>query len=280
MSVEANPTPLLKDALARVRQDVSITPRAAIILGSGVKLFDALHESLAIPYTEIFGVAPGVAGHSGVLSVGKINQKDAAPIAVFRGRYHLYEGHDWNIVTMPTRLIVDWGIPFMFMTNAAGALNTSFAVGDLMCVEGFRDHLHPQWREVGLLAALAEPSQVVRSALSDRLFEIGERIIRETNSKRKMRKGILACLHGPNYETMAEVKMLQRLGADAVGMSTAPELETVIKSATKFAALSLITNVWQENVELGGHTEVLEASQAGSQVLEALLTAYLSPADK
>jgi len=280
MSVEASPTRLLKDALARVSQAVCVRPRAAIILGSGVKLFDALHESLAIPYTEIFGVAPGVAGHSGVLSVGKINQEDDAPIAVFRGRYHLYEGHDWNIVTMPTRLIVDWGIPFMFMTNAAGALNTSFAVGDLMCVEGFRDHLHPHWREVGLIAALAEPSQVVRSALSDRLFEIGERIIRETNSKRKMRKGILACLHGPNYETMAEVKMLQRLGADAVGMSTAPELETVINSATKFAALSLITNVWQENVELGGHTEVLEASQAASQVLEELFTAFLSPADK
>jgi purine-nucleoside phosphorylase len=280
MSVEASAMPSLKDALLRVRSYFSVAPRAAIILGSGVKLFDALYESVAIPYTEIFGVAPGVAGHSGVLSVGKINEGDDAPIAVFRGRYHLYEGHDWNVVTMPTRLIVDWGIPFLFMTNAAGALNTSFAVGDLMCVEGFRDHLHPQWRELGLIGALAEPSRMVRSVLSDRLFEIGERIICKMDSPRKMRKGILACLHGPNYETMAEVKMLQRLGADAVGMSTAPELETVINSATKFAALSLITNVWQENVELGGHTEVLEASQAGSQVLEALFTAYLSPADK
>ena len=280
MSVKASATPLLKDALTLVSRELSVTPRAAIILGSGVKLFDGLYDTVAIPYAQIFGVAPGVAGHSGVLSVGKINEEDDAPIAVFRGRYHLYEGHDWDVVTMPTRLIVDWGIPFLFTTNAAGALNTSFAVGDLMCVEGFRDHLHPRWREVGLLPALAEPSRVVRSTLSEKLFEIGERIIRETDSKRKMRKGILACLHGPNYETMAEVKMLRRLGADAVGMSTAPELETVSKGATKFAAVSLITNVWQENVELGGHTEVLEASQAGSQVLEALFTGFLSAANK
>jgi purine-nucleoside phosphorylase len=250
-------------------------PSAAVVLGSGVHVLEDLKDSCSIPYSEVFGVAPTIEGHTGSLSIGRI-ESNGPMIAVLRGRFHLYEGHDWTVVTLPTRVISAWGVPKLFLTNAAGGLNRSFTVGDLMVVTGYRDHLNPCLKESGQLPALKEPATDCQNALTKELLVFGERLAAAKNGFRPLQKGVYAAVLGPNYETMAEIEMLRRLNADAVGMSTVPELKTACLSDTMSAAISVITNVWREDVPIRGHEEVLAECNAASQRLDLLLRTVLA----
>src|SRR5271156_6270679 len=112
-------------------------PRAAIVLGSGLTVFESLIDETSVSFEELFGISPGVSGHKGLLTVGKLSPTDSLPIAIFKGRFHLYEGHDWTQVTLPTDVVREWGIPILLLTNAVGAINPAFSVGDLMIVEAY-----------------------------------------------------------------------------------------------------------------------------------------------
>ncbi len=249
-------------------------PKLAVVLGSGVQVLDHLDDSRTYTYDEVFGISPSVHGHSGSLTIGDITlQSSPVKVAVFRGRFHLYEGHDWSVVTLPARVVTEWEIPHFVITNAAGGLNTSFSIGDLMVVTGYRDHLSPQWKHEGLLGAVcAEPTNC-KNELSKLILETGEKLSREDDRFRPLRTGVYAALLGPSYETLAEIEMLRRLKADAVGMSTVPELLTAGSTGTTAAAISVVTNVWDPNTPLGGHEEVLEASKMASERLDKLLKA-------
>lgn len=251
-------------------------PRAAVVLGSGVEVLPGLSEEDTYPYDEVFGVSPGVEGHSGSLTIGRLKEANNSLIAVFRGRFHLYEGHDWSVVTMPVRVVVEWGVPRLLLTNAAGGLNRSFSVGDLMVITGYRDHLSPRFKKSGLLSAVKEPPTECGNELTDRLLKAGALLMKEDSTFTALQKGVYAALLGPNYETMAEIEMLRRLKADAVGMSTVPELLSVKGTKTMAAAVSVITNVWREDVAMGGHEEVLEASRLASGRLDKLFRAVLA----
>jgi purine-nucleoside phosphorylase len=137
-------------------------------------------------------------------------------------------------------------VPKLFLTNAAGGLNRNFNVGDLMVLSAYFDLLNPKHRESGLQAALLRGSTACANELSEHIFKIGEELHAQDADFRKLQKGSYAALLGPSYETTAEIEMLRRLGADAVGMSTAPELLTAHNTATQAAAVSVITNVWKE----------------------------------
>lgn len=250
------------------------TPSAAMVLGSGVEILENLEDAVAIPYKEVFGISPTAAGHSGSLTVGRL-PSNGLFIAVLRGRFHLYEGHDWPVVTLPARTIMAWGVPRLFLTNAAGGLNKSFSVGDLMVLTGFRDHLSPHLKEIGQLPALKEPATDCTTQLTRELLFIGKTLSSTHNEFRPLQKGVYAAVLGPNYETMAEIEMLRRLKADAVGMSTVPELKTVAGSNTTAAAVSVITNVWRQDKPISGHEEVLAECKSASRRLDLLLRAYL-----
>jgi len=264
------------DVLVTLRQLSKEVPKCAIVLGSGLQIFDNLYDSESISYSELFSASTSVQGHSGMLTVGKLEPNDSAPIAVFRGRFHLYEGHSWSDVTLPVRSIAAWGVPKLFLTNAAGGINRSFSVADVMVIDAYRNCLAPELRETGLLAALQKPATNCKNSLSDEIFAIGQSLTKEEGSSNSLRRGTYIGLHGPNYETHAEIEMYRRLNVDAVGMSTVPELEAIAETATKAVAFSVITNIWQIDVKLGGHEEVLEAGKSASRFLQQLFERYLA----
>lgn len=154
---------ILKAACKRV-------PDAAVVLGSGVNVLMDLHDPVAMPFEEVFGIAPTIAGHAGSIVVGRLLETNDSPIvAVLRGRFHLYEGHNWPVVTLPARVLVEWGVPRLFLTNAAGGLNKSFNVGDLMVLTGYRDFLNPKHKETGLVSAVMQDAVSCANALTDKL---------------------------------------------------------------------------------------------------------------
>jgi purine-nucleoside phosphorylase len=245
-------------------------PEAAVVLGSGVNVLNDLTERQTYSYKDIFGISPSVQGHSGSLELGKLNGK---LIAVLRGRFHLYEGHDFDTVTLPTLCLANWGVSRLYLTNAAGALNPDFAVGDLMLITGYRDHLNPQWKELGALPALLEPITDCQNSLTKNIWANAKNIFSE-KGKVRLQHGVYAGVLGPCYETLAEVEMFKRLGADAVGMSTIPELQASSKTHMQAAAISVITNSWHQ-AKIHSHLEVLEAAKAASERLDKILQAAI-----
>lgn len=266
----ANPA---EQAVSFLRRICAEAPQAAFVLGSGVKVLEDLQESQAVSYQQVFGIAPGVAGHAGSISLGRVDGKQ---VAVLRGRFHLYEGHGWDVVSLATRVLAEWGVPRLYLTNAAGGLNDSFNVGDLMVLTGYRDMHNPKYAQTGLLPALRAETTDASNDLTRHVLSVGERLHNADKSFRKLKSGVYAGLLGPTYETLSEIDMLKKLGADAVGMSTVPELETASGTKMQAAAISVITNVWKPDESMGGHTEVLEAAKEASQRLDKLFKAIVA----
>jgi purine-nucleoside phosphorylase len=256
------------DRLSKLSPEV---PDAAVVLGSGINVLEGLADEKSASFQEIFGISPSVEGHGGSVAVGKV---EGRRVAVLRGRFHRYEGHNWDTVTLPTRAISSWGVPHFYSTNASGGLNPAFEVGDLMLISAFRDHLNPKWQELGLLPAIAAPPVPCNNSLSEHVWKIAAELARKQKTFRPIHQGVyIGCL-GPCYETMAEVEMLRRLKADAVAMSTIPELVAAEGSSTLVAAISIITNSWSSSA-IHGHKAVLAAAQAASKQLEQLLIAAI-----
>lgn len=260
-------------ACARLKELTGEIPVAAVVLGSGVNVLSDLVDSKTLSYDELFGMSPGVAGHSGTLTCGRLNQGGPL-VAVLRGRFHLYEGYDWPTVILSARTMIEWGVPNLILTNAAGGLNLSYSVGDLMMLTGYRDHLSPEWQERGLIPAVQAESTDCRNQLFEKL-QAAAQAVGQAPGSRPLQSGVYAGLLGPSYETMAEIEMLRRLKADAVGMSTVPEMLACDGTATAACAVSVITNVWRPDEVMGGHEEVLEASRTASKRLDQLFKALL-----
>ncbi len=261
------------ESVAFLRQVIKEVPVAAVVLGSGVKVLEDLDGQSSFSYDQVFGMSPTIVGHAGSLSLGRV---DGKLVAVLRGRFHLYEGHGWDVVTLATRVLIEWGVPNLYLTNAAGGLNPKFRVGDLMLLTGYRDHLNPQWKETGLVEALKRPSVGCENQLTKHIAAVGERLASGDKEFRPLRQGVYAGLLGPSYETLAEIEMLKKLQADAVGMSTVPELETAKGTKTSAAAISVVTNVWSEDTDIEGHEEVLRAAKEASERLDKLFRACVT----
>lgn len=220
----------------------------AIILGSGVSVFENKNPLASIPYSEIPGWPLGkVKGHKGLLDIYD-------GIWVLRGRAHLYEGFSWGQACFPTQFLIDHGITELIATNSAGGVNPNFEIGDLMQITGYLDFLKPA-KARGNLENLTKA--VVK-------FETTK-----INSA-EMRSGNYIGVHGPNYETDAEIALFRKLGADAVGMSTIPEIETAVNAGIKITAVSIITNVYGKTEDLG-HEGVLDVAKKSSKKLTELL---------
>ena len=255
----------LDEAADLLRSRTPLQPAMGIILGSGLGAFaDSLEAAVSVPYAEIpHFPASTVVGHGGALVVGRCQ---GVPVAVMKGRVHFYEGYSLEQVVFPARVLGRLGIETLLVTNAAGAVNTTFAPGDLMVIE---DHIN-------LLGnPLVGPNE---DALGERFIDMSEaydrglRDVAEAACRAsgvRARRGVYLALTGPTFETPAEIRMFRTLGADAVGMSTVPEVIALRHMGVRVVGLSCITNmaagVLDQKLD---HREVLET---GERVKGALM---------
>ncbi|NLG25005.1 MAG: purine-nucleoside phosphorylase [Clostridiales bacterium] len=215
-------------------------PKVCVVLGSGWGAFaDRIEGAKSLPYARVPGFPlPTVKGHDGRWVFGHLR---SVPVAVMCGRFHRYEGHDLSVVTLPVRAMRAMGAQAAFFTNAAGGVNTSFEVGDLMaitdhiCMTGENPLFGPNDEALG-------PRFPDMSRAYDRELLAVMRGAADKLSFR-LREGVYAQMPGPSFETPAEIRMLRVLGADAVGMSTVPEVIAARHGGLRVAALSCITNM-------------------------------------
>jgi len=231
--------PVLNDAIELVRSRDARVPRVALILGSGLGgLADEVEDAVAIPFVEIPGFPQtAVVGHAGRLVLGTL---EGVPVAALQGRMHLYEGHDMATVALPARLMFGLGAQALVVTNAAGGINRTFRAGDLMLID---DHINLLGRNplVGpvLDGDLRFPDMT--RAYDRALLQLAEDVA--VSQGVRLVRGVYAALLGPSYETPAEIRMLERLGADAVGMSTVPEVIAARARGIPVLGISLISNL-------------------------------------
>ena len=243
-------------------------PCIAVVLGSGLGgLADSLEGARRIPYADIPGFPKTtVAGHRGELVVGEL---EGTPVVLQNGRFHLYEGHDPDAVTLPVRLFAAHGAEILILTNAAGGLNPQFRPPTLMLLA---DHINLMWRnplvgkrlsgEVRFPDLLDAYDRELRSIARDSAAECHVALV----------EGVYGSVPGPSFETPAEVRMLRRLGCDAVGMSTVPEALVARARGMRVLGISSITNAGAGLSKTPlSHEEVLEAGQRLAGDLEQVV---------
>jgi purine-nucleoside phosphorylase len=232
---------------SRIQETVSVVaarssrrPALGLILGSGLGSFaDTLGQPIIIPFEELpHFPRPGVAGHGGNLIIGDV---EGTTVAVLQGRVHVYEGYSMAEVVYPTRVLGGLGMRSMIVTNAAGGINLEFRPGDLMLIS---DHINLMG-DNPLIGANVEELGVrfpdMSEPYSRPMLETALRIgAREGIA---LREGVYAGLTGPSYETPAEIRMLRTLGADAVGMSTVPEVIAANHMGIRVLGITCITNM-------------------------------------
>lgn len=260
----------LEQAVAAITGQLPTTPRCGVILGSGQgHVAAAMQQVQQWSYRDLPGLPiPSASGHAGYLQYGYWQEQ---PCLVAQGRSHFYEGNSWDDVTSVCVLMISLGIRRLVLTNAAGGLNPQFRAGQIMVI---RDHLNLMFRsgvrEPG--RASAQPF-VYDSEWSDRvMLAAGENGV-------AVQQGVYAGVLGPNYETRAEYRMLRRLGADAVGMSTVPEAITAAHHGVRVLGLSVITNEARPDApRVVSHEEVIDWAGRAESDLRVILEAAISAA--
>jgi purine-nucleoside phosphorylase len=250
-----------------------LKPRVAIVLGSGLgSLADDVRDALRIPYADIPGFpAARVAGHKGELVVGTLH---GVPVVVQNGRFHLYEGHESRLVGLPVRLFYQLGVRTVIFTNAAGGLRPGFQPGTLMLIA---DHVNLTWRNP-LIGPVA-PDEHRFPDMSDPYDRTLRALARNVAMEAKvpLEEGVYAGLLGPSYETPAEIRMLQRLGVDAVGMSTVSEVVVARALGMACLGISSITNrAAGLSARKVSHDEVLEMARRAAGRLAVLLQGVIA----
>ncbi|UCG89062.1 MAG: purine-nucleoside phosphorylase [Gemmatimonadota bacterium] len=245
-----------------------LTPRVALVLGSGLgSLAASVVAPLRIPYRDVPGLtAPTTPGHEGEFVVGQLER---VPVILQNGRFHLYEGHDPAMVVLPLRLCAELGASILVVTNAAGGLNPRFTPPSLMLIA---DHINYMWCNPlsGPVVQGEHRWPDMNRAFDLELRQLARRVARDRGVE--LNEGVYAAVLGPSYETPAEVRMLQRIGADAVGMSTVPEVITARARGMRVLGIAAITNA-AAGLENGGltHKEVLEGANRVARQLEHLI---------
>ena len=249
-----------------------LRPRVAIILGSGLgSLADAVQSAIRIPQSAIPGFPePGVAGHKGELVAGTL---DGVPVVVQNGRFHLYEGHPPDVAALPARVFHALGVATLILTNAAGGIRPTFRPGTLMLIA---DHINLMWKNplIGPVASGDERFPDMSDPYDAGLRKIARAVARD--ARIPLEEGVYAGLLGPSYETPAEVRMLQRIGADAVGMSTVPEVIAARARGMHCLGFSTITNLAAGLSPTPlAHAEVLEVGKRVAGQLGTLIKGVL-----
>jgi purine-nucleoside phosphorylase len=266
----------IDDITQKIRAKIPFTPKVSLILGSGLGgLADAIQDRIVLSSTEFENWPKStVQGHEGKLIFGSL---EGQKVMVLQGRVHYYEGYSMDQVTLPIRVMQRLGIPYLFVTNAAGAIHPDYIPGDLMLIN---DHISmigmtgnnplrgPNLDEFG-------PRFPDMSQCYDRqLQQIARQVAAEAGLP--IREGVYAGLSGPSFESPADLRFLRVIGSDAVGMSTVPEVIVARHGGTRVLGISGISN--KANLDgntLTTHEEVLEAGNLIVPKLEKLLRGVL-----
>ncbi|MFV9505758.1 MAG: purine-nucleoside phosphorylase [Oscillochloridaceae bacterium umkhey_bin13] len=271
---------LIEQARSAVASHTTFRPQVGMILGSGLgSMADDLVDAVTIPYAALPGFhEPRVAGHRGELALGRL---EGVAVAVLRGRFHFYEGYSMAEVTLPVRLLHAMGCTTLIVTNAAGGLHADWQVGDIMRISdqlflpGMAGHhplVGPNDERLGprfppMVGAYdPELAELARAAAATQGFSL--------------REGVYAMVSGPSFESAAELRALRILGADAVGMSTAPEVIVARHSGMRVLGFSLITNLALPDGPPANHAEVLEAGEQAKPRFAGLLRAILAQMER
>jgi purine-nucleoside phosphorylase len=262
------PAARVETAARAIADRLGVVPDVAIVLGSGLgKLAERLEGARRIPYAEIPGFPrTTVVGHQGELVAGSLGGK---PLLVQSGRFHLYEGHAAQTVAMPVRVMAALGVRTLILTNAAGGIRRTFARGALMMIA---DHVNLTFRNplIGPVLPGEERFPDMSEPYDGALRSLARAVARER--KIALEEGVYVQLLGPSYETPAEVRMAERLGADAVGMSTAVEVVAARARGMRCLAFSTITNpAAGTTAERLDHSEVMEVAARVAGDLESLV---------
>lgn len=245
-------------------------PQIAIILGSGLgELAERIEGAIALEYSKIpkFPVST-VEGHSGRLVFGSLSGRK---VVAMQGRFHYYEGYDMKDVTLPVRVMKLLGVETLIVTNASGAVNKDFNQGELMLIS---DHINMTFDSP--LKGKNMDGYGVRFPDMSNAYDEGLRgIVRSAAAENgiKLNEGVYACMGGPAYETPAEIRMLRALGADAVGMSTVPEVICAVHSGMKVIGISCVTNMGAGILDQPlDHSEVIRTSSMARENFISLLS--------
>jgi purine-nucleoside phosphorylase len=266
-----------------IRQHTRYSPELALILGSGLgSLADSIESADTIPSQTIPNwPLSTVVGHSGRLVIGLM---EGRPILVMQGRAHFYEGYTMAAVTLPIRVLHRLGVRTLFVTNAAGGIDPAYAPGDLMLIQ---DHLNlPGMAGNNPLRGPNEEAFGPRfpgmtNAYDRALRRLARSVAQEDNIP--LHEGVYCYLAGPTFESPAEIRMLRTWGAQAVGMSTAPEVVVAVHAGMRVLGVSGISNSCvsdPDSDENPNHEEVLEAGQAIAPRLTKLLRGVLRRLDE
>ena len=261
-------------ALQILQSKVPFQPELAIVLGSGLgALADSAEarNGITIPFTDLPGFpAPTVEGHGGKLVFCEF---EGRKVVLQAGRFHFYEGHPMPLVVSPMRLYGRLGVKTVMLTNAAGALNPAFGVGELMALT---DHINffgtnpligPN---VGPGPRFPDMTAIYDAELRSHLLACAQQL------GQSVREGVYLGLTGPSYETPAEIRAFRLLGADAVGMSTVPEAIVARQEGMRVAGISCLCNMGAGILPQAlTHKEVLEAGAAAAGRFEALIRAFV-----
>ena len=252
----------IDEAVNVIRKRIEISPSVGMILGSGLgRLAEAVEGAVEIPYGEIPSwPVSTVEGHQGRLVIGSLESQD---VFIMQGRSHFYEGYSMSEIGFPVRVMQRLGMGMLIVTNAAGGINRTFEPGEVMLITDHInllgmagqtplrgpnfDQIGPRFPDMGR-AYDRELGELARQAVRDQSFTLHE--------------GIYVCLAGPSFETPADLRFLQAIGADAVGMSTVPEVTVARHGGMRVLGLSTISN--KANIDgetLTSHEEVLEAGK-------------------
>jgi purine-nucleoside phosphorylase len=268
LSAAAETAGRVEAAARSIADRIDAVPDIAIVLGSGLgQLAGRLEGARRIPYAEITGFPrTTVVGHQGELVAGALGGK---PLLVQSGRFHLYEGHSAETVALPVRVMAALGVRTLILTNAAGGIRRTFSRGALMMIA---DHVNLTFRNPLIGPVL--PGEERFPDMSEPYDRALRALAREVARERRiaLEEGVYVQLLGPSYETPAEVRMVERFGADAVGMSTAVEVVAARARGMRCLAFSTITNPAAGTTsERLNHSEVMEVAARVAGDLESLV---------
>lgn len=264
----------LETALAAVREKTDFVPRVGLVLGSGLGDFaeTSMEVAAEVSYRDIPGFPVSTApGHKGRYVFGYVGK---TPVVCMQGRVHYYEGYDMEDVVLPERLMGLMGADVIFLTNAAGGINSDFHAGDLMLLTDQISFFTP--------SPLRGPNEAELGSRFPDMSEIYDRDLRELALKKAgelgidLKQGVYCQTKGPNYESPAEIRFLKTIGADAVGMSTACEAIAVNHMKKKVIGISCISNL-AAGISPTPLTEeeVLEAGKTVAEKFTSLVTAII-----
>jgi purine-nucleoside phosphorylase len=266
----------IEDSVFAIRKHIDAGPRVGLVLGSGLGGFaDSLTNLVKIPYRDLPHMpASEVPGHDGNMCFGEAG---GTPVVCMQGRVHLYEGYPVDKVVQGVRTMARLGVRSILLTNAAGGLEPTWSPGDLMVVT---DHLNL----TGVSPLVGQDDEGVGPRFPDMTAAYDPALRGWLHEAARaagatLREGVYAALLGPQYETPAEIRMLRALGAQAVGMSTVPEVIALRHMGVRVAALSCITNL---AAGLAGrpldHAEVQATARAQRELLVKLLAGWIARA--